>query len=61
MKENYNSVNLVFMIDTDDKIRSQTKQVSSFSFVRKSHSVCVKLHIFQQWSKPESKHLYRLN
>lgn len=41
MIENYNSVNLVFMIDTDNKIRSQTKQVSSFSFVRKSNSVCV--------------------
>lgn len=34
MKVNYNSVSLLFVIDTDDKIRSQTKQLSSFPFAR---------------------------
>lgn len=58
MNVNCNSVDLVFVIDTDDKIRPQTKQVSSFLFVRKSHSLCVIERILQTWSKTESLPLY---
>lgn len=58
MNVNYNLVNLVLVIDSDGKVRSQTKQVSYFSFVRKSHSLCMKEYILQQCSTPKSLHLH---